>query len=304
MVWLLGWVMAVVVPVVVIEESQETWQVRVGERVLARESYDLCQPRILLVEERAMTVGCRLEKGGRGPDVRFEWDARGERLLSRTESAGWEGKGVAGGVVLLSDGKRAVSWAYEGGRFRRVARGGRERKMASAPPQIRLRQSSLAEFRRARPREASQGLLKLEELVEAWQRLDGRIWWAKGFYDGEGWRGVGGFGYFDEWTGERRSYSPPELVDWSVGAMLVERDSVWLGLVGHGEWGDYGGGVWRFDRIREEMERVSGRGMIVREMQRVGAEIVMATEWGAMVWDGAQLRRYAVDYRGELREGR
>ncbi|MCX6585703.1 MAG: hypothetical protein NTX13_03870 [Acidobacteria bacterium] len=105
-----------------------------------------------------------------------------------------EGKGVAGGVVLLSDGNRAVSWAYEVGQFRRVARGGRERKMASAPPQIRLRQSSLAEFRRARPREASQGLLKREEQVEAWQRLDGRIWWAKGFYDGEGWRGVGGFG--------------------------------------------------------------------------------------------------------------
>lgn len=30
LVWLLGWVMAVVVPEVVIEESQETWQVRVG----------------------------------------------------------------------------------------------------------------------------------------------------------------------------------------------------------------------------------------------------------------------------------
>ena len=273
MMWLLGWMVAAVL----VEEGGESWQLRVGERVVARVA-----------------------------DLRFVWDARGERILSRTESPGWEGRGVRHGVVLLSDGKRQMQWGYEGGGFRRAAGGGREQKTAPAPRQIRLRQSSLAEFRKARPEAARNGGPRppvIEERVEAWQRLDGRIWWAKGFYDGEGWTGVGGFGYFDEWTGERRSYSPPELVDWSVGTMLVERDSVWLALVRYGEWGSGGGGVWRFDRIREEMERVGGRGLIVREMERVGTDIVMATDWGAMVWDGTRLRRFAVDHRGELREG-
>ena len=298
--WLLGWLVATLV----VDESQGTWQVRVGQRVLARESYEQCQPRVLLVERRGMTVGCRLEKGARAADVRFVWDERGERLLSRTESAGWAGLGVRNGVVLLSDGERQRSWAYEGGTFRRVAGGGRPKKMAPPPPQIRLRQSSLLELRKARPEAAKQGVLTIEERVEAWQRLNGRIWWAKGFYEGEGWQGVGGFGYFDEWTGERRSYAPRELVNWSVGAMLVERDAVWMALVSHGEWGDAGGGVWRFDRIREEMERLGGEGSIVCEMQRVGDDLVMATDWGVMVWDGARMRRFAVDHQGELREGR
>lgn len=86
--------------------------------------------------------------------------------------------------------------------------------------------------------------------------------------------------------------------------MLVERDAVWMALVSHGEWGDATGGVWRFDRIREEMERLGGEGNIVSEMQRVGDDLVMAIDWGALVWDGARMRQFAVDHQGELREGR
>lgn len=47
-----------------------------------------------------------------------------------------------------------------------------------------------------------------------------------------------------------------------------------------------------------------GEGSIVCEMQRVGDDLVMATDWGVMVWDGARMRRFAVDHEGELREGR
>ena len=88
--WLLGWLVATLA----VDQSQGTWQVRVGQR--------------------GMTVGCRLEKGARAADVRFVWDERGERLLSRTESAGWAGLGVRNGVVLLSDGERQRSCVNSG----------------------------------------------------------------------------------------------------------------------------------------------------------------------------------------------
>jgi hypothetical protein len=49
-------------------------------------------------------------------------------------------------------------------------------------------------------------------------------------------------------TAQYRIIAPPEIYAWSVSAILVEPDSVWLALYRRGEYGNYPGGLLRWDR--------------------------------------------------------
>ncbi|MFN0106953.1 MAG: hypothetical protein ACKV2U_33275 [Bryobacteraceae bacterium] len=167
-----------------------------------------------------------------------------------------------------------------------------------------LPQSTYDEFGAARPERVKNGYSRnaatMNEQIGPWQVAEGTLWFGKTFYDGEGMTGVGGFGYFDVENRRYRMFTPEEIRNWSITAMLVEPDAVWLGLAHHGEWGSGGGGVVRFDRATEKMERFKLR-EIVRGMARVGDHIVMATSFGAAVFDGNKLRRFLVD---ETTDGR
>ena len=167
-----------------------------------------------------------------------------------------------------------------------------------------LPQSSYDEFARARPQRVKDGYArddtKIQESIGPWQMLDGVLWFGKSFYDGEGITGVGGFGYFDKGKQEFRIFSPPEIADWSVTAMLVEADSIWLGLAWHSEWKGFAGGLLRFDRATERVEKVALRD-IVGQIARLGDRLVMATETGVAILDRGVIRRYFVDMKTDSR---
>lgn len=127
---------------------------------------------------------------------------------------------------------------------------------------------------------------------------EGTLWFGKVFADGEGLTGVGGFGYFDLKRKAFRVFSPAEARDFSVNALLVEKEAVWLGLVRNGEWGSTGAGLLRFDRATEKVERFPIR-EIVGGIGRAGEWLVLATEFGVAVLEGGVVRRYFVDEGGK-----
>ena len=62
-----------------------------------------------------------------------------------------------------------------------------------------------------------------------------KLWFGNQFYNGEGMRGVGAFGYFDAETRQYQLFSPPEVAACEVSAILVEQEVVWLALDHSGE---------------------------------------------------------------------
>ena len=169
--------------------------------------------------------------------------------------------------------------------------GGRDRRYA-------LPQTSYDEFARLRPARVENGYSPLattiDEAVGPWQIVDGALWFAKKFYDGEGNTGLGGLGYFDANALKYRIYSPPELAAWSSTAMLVEPRTVWVGLANNGEYGSTGGGLLQFDRATEKAERIEFH-ELVNEIARVGDRLLLATDFGVMVLENRRPRRFFVD---------
>lgn len=161
-----------------------------------------------------------------------------------------------------------------------------------------LSQSTYDEFATARPRKVKdvyvRAHIQIAEAIGPWQLAEGTLWFAKSFYDEEGYAGVGGFGYVDTVERRYRIYAPPELVNWSASAILVEPDAVWIGLVQNGEWGSTSGGLLRFDRRTEKAELIPMRD-IVAGIARLGDRLVMATSFGLAVLEGGSIRRYFVD---------
>jgi hypothetical protein len=122
----------------------------------------------------------------------------------------------------------------------------------------------------------------------------GKLWFGKTFYDGEGITGIGGFGYFDTSDTKYHLFTPPEIVDWSVSAIHVEKDSVWLALVNHGEWGGSSGGLLVFDRQSNHVRKLEIPDIGVQFM-RVGEHLLLAGNSGITVLHGDQISRYLVD---------
>jgi hypothetical protein len=59
--------------------------------------------------------------------------------------------------------------------------------------------------------------------------------------------GIGGSGYLETSTKRLKIYSPSEIVDYSVSAMSVGPDDIWMGLFWFGEGGFPGAGLLKFD---------------------------------------------------------
>lgn len=162
-----------------------------------------------------------------------------------------------------------------------------------------------AEFARLRPDMVKRGLWESDGIrgdAGPVQLAEGRLWFGKTFSDAADDTGVGGFGYFDPVAARFRIFSPPEVRAWSVSAMLVERDAVWLALMLDGEYGLRGGGVLRWDRrtravMKYPLEPFSWA------MARYGGKIILATWDGIAAIDGGRIREsfVDVDLRGGLR---
>ncbi|MFL6449788.1 MAG: hypothetical protein ACJ746_19210 [Bryobacteraceae bacterium] len=133
------------------------------------------------------------------------------------------------------------------------------------------------------------------------QVFDDTLWFAKTFYDDEGTTGVGGFGFFDTETKRYKIYSPPDIMDWSATAMLVEPEAVWIALSSRTEGRDVSGGLLRFDRTTETCAKIALPDLIY-EFARVGDSLILATDFGAAVLRDGKARRFFVDRtsRGHL----
>lgn len=132
-------------------------------------------------------------------------------------------------------------------------------KVATKEKTYRLPQSDLKTWQQARQDDIANGIPAdqplISEQIGPHQVEGNRLWFGKTFYNGEGSTGVGGFGYFDAATRSYRLYSPPEIHRWSVSAIRVEPDFIWLGLYHRGEYGNNSGGLLRWNRKTEEVRR-------------------------------------------------
>ena len=135
---------------------------------------------------------------------------------------------------------------------------------------------------------------KMEVTIGAWQIFEGTVWFGQSFYDSEGISGVGGFGHFNTTTGRYEIQSPPEIIDSSVTAILVEQNAVWLATARRGEWGDTSRGLLRFDRAAKTIEKIA-LGDLTSKILRVGSRVVLATNFGIAILEDGKVRRYFAD---------
>jgi hypothetical protein len=119
--------------------------------------------------------------------------------------------------------------------------------------------------------------------------LDGeRLWFANEFYDGEGVSGVGAIGSFDITTLQYEMRYLPEIAPWSGSALLVDQDSVWVGLMQQPEGTAYGSGVLQFNK-RTRLVRTYPIKDYVSTMTLLGSELYFGTRNGVYTFDqGAQ----------------
>lgn len=164
--------------------------------------------------------------------------------------------------------------------------------------------STWDDFAAARPQRVGQGYARgfatFEESIGPHQVVNGVLWFGKSFCDAEGMTGVGGFGYFDADQRRYRIYSPPLVRDASATAILVEPDTVWMGLASHSEWRSYGAGLAGFDRTSEQIRHLV-LSEVVGAIARAGPTLVMSTEAGIASLENGRLRRFLVD---ETTDGR
>jgi hypothetical protein len=132
-----------------------------------------------------------------------------------------------------------------------------------------LPQSSAQDYARLRPEDlrinpfsATADHYDRQEVIGPYRIEDGKIlktekiWFGNNYYDGEGSRGVGAFGYFDTATRSYMLFSPPEVARYEISAIEVQPDVVWLALDRFGEdVSTSPGGLVRWNRTTHEVHQ-------------------------------------------------
>ncbi|HLQ77256.1 MAG TPA: hypothetical protein VK210_07870 [Terriglobia bacterium] len=146
-----------------------------------------------------------------------------------------------------------------------------------------LPQSTYQEFSEARTALVAPGVrsepVKIRETIGPIQVVGTRVWLGKTFQDAEGYSGVGAFGYLDQNEGKFHLFSPPEIRDWSVSAILIEDQTAWLGLVSHRESYDAAGGVLRIDMQTMQVRKYDSDG-VASDFARFEDRLYLATSTG------------------------
>ena len=161
-----------------------------------------------------------------------------------------------------------------------------------------LRQSTYDDFARARAGRVKDGYVRdgttIEEKIGPAQSEGDKLWFGKTFYDGEGSSGVGGFGYFDASDRQYHLFVPPEIADYSVSAILVEPDALWMAIFQFGEYGGSPAGVVRYDRKAQAIRKYELPDAVYG-LTVAGNRTLVATSSGIAVIDGDKVSRYLVD---------
>lgn len=171
-------------------------------------------------------------------------------------------------------------------------------KRGTAAVRYPLAQSAYSVFAAARPWRVKDGYVEkgteIDERIGPWKLEGTRLWFGKTFYDGEGSTGVGGFGYFDIVDRTHHLFAPPEIADYSVSAIAINPDAVWMALVRNGEYGGTSGGLLRFDRRTEIVQKLKMPDIGTRCVE-AGSRLLVATNFGVAVIEDGTVRRYFVD---------
>ncbi len=169
-------------------------------------------------------------------------------------------------------------------------------------PVIPLPRTSYAEFARLRPESVRNGNgpnAELHDDVGPWAREGDKIWFGKTFYDAEGLVGVGGFGYFDTATHALKLLQPPEIIDYSVSAISVSAEDVWMGVTTRSEGARFGSHLLYFDRQTEDTRSIPF-GDYVSDLARVGERVVIAGSLSIGTVNGERIDRYFVDSQDRI----
>ena len=165
-----------------------------------------------------------------------------------------------------------------------------------------LAQTDLDTWQRARPDDAKTYLhldqAEMNEQIGPHQVEGGRLWFGKTFYNGEGATGLGGFGYFDTATASYHLIAPPEIYAWSVSAILVEPECIWLALYHRGEYGNYPGGLLRWDRKAATVRQFAVKTVVTGMVESGGTLYLGATD-GIVTVKGELVASFFVDARAD-----
>lgn len=105
-------------------------------------------------------------------------------------------------------------------------------------------------------------------------------------------RGVGTFGYFDTSTRKYTLYRLPEVARYEVSAILVEPDSVWLGLDRFGEdISTSPGGLVQWSRTTHNVRHYALE-FVINRISVDGRSLRLETTDGYALFRGGKLRRF------------
>jgi hypothetical protein len=91
-----------------------------------------------------------------------------------------------------------------------------------------------------------------------------------------------------------RLFDPPEIADWSVSALDVTPEAVWMALVNNGEYGGSSGGLLRYDRHTGAARRLPLPDIALR-LAHSNGKTLAATDFGFAVVAGDRITRFFVD---------
>jgi hypothetical protein len=136
-----------------------------------------------------------------------------------------------------------------------------------------------------------------QEVIGPYQLEDSKIWFGNQYYDSEGERGVGAFGYFDMKSRKYVLFSPPEMARSETSALLVETDAIWLALDHFGE--DISrspGGIMRWDRHDHHVRHYPLE-FVIHQIQRDRKDPVtlrLATHGGYALLRNGAIQRFRI----------
>lgn len=134
-----------------------------------------------------------------------------------------------------------------------------------------------------------------EEIIGPYQIEEGRIWFGNGYYDGEGMRGVGAFGYFDTASREYTLFSPLEVASYEISAIFVEPEQIWLGLDRFGEdISTTPGGLVRWNRRTHVIHKYPLEFGVSR-IRAEGGSLRLETRDGYALFRDGEIRRFLAD---------
>jgi hypothetical protein len=212
------------------------------------------------------------------------------RILAKGEAAPWSARV---GIALMPDDSVPIrfgdgdTFTFDHGSI-----------VDSHGKKYPLPQPTYDDFAKARPGRVADNYVRegtiIEETIGPVQLESDKLWFGKTFHDGEGNSGVGGFGYFGTKDRQFHLFLPPEVADYSISAICVEPDTVWMGIIYFGEYGGSPAGVLRYDRNTQAVHKYdlpdAVSGLITS-----GDRLLASTRSGIAVIEGNETTRYFVD---------